>query len=64
MRRSQHRLDIVLEVLRDEEMRAPTGAQGGSNSALGTAENDDASGLSAIRREASSRYEKRAGRFG
>ena len=41
MRCSQHRLDIVLDVLEDEEMRAQKGAQEGSKSALRTAENDD-----------------------
>ena len=41
LRCSQHRLDIVLDVLQDEEMRTQKGAQDGSKSALRTAENDD-----------------------
>ena len=38
---SQHRLCIVLEVLQDEEMGAPKGAQDGSKSALENTEHDD-----------------------
>ena len=38
---SQHPLDILLEVLRYEEMRAPKRPQDVSKSALKTAENDD-----------------------
>eukprot|EP00959_Pyramimonas_sp_CCMP1952_P299307 6260246-Pyramimonas_sp.AAC.1 len=48
MRCSQHRLRIVFEVLQDEKMRAPKGAQDGSYSALESAENDELSSISAM----------------